>query len=144
MRCRSGSSGTAHWPKSPYWRTGCRNSQRRTSGCSWCWTSVAEVCLIRTLSTLLNAAQQADWEEKWQSAERRLAEEKQRTEELGKRVKWQEERVAESAAALGAAGRLADQMSAQQAQVVRLQEEGMCACSVSSLPPHGFWSNLIW
>jgi Mg2+ and Co2+ transporter CorA len=66
-----------------------------------------------------------DWEEKLQQSEKRLAEERQRSEELIRRIKWQEERVTESANALAAAARLAEQMDAKQAQVTRLQEEGM-------------------
>lgn len=46
-----------------------------------------------------------------------------RGEDLQKRLKWQEERFAESVAALGAAGRLADQIDAKEQLILNLKEE---------------------
>jgi len=68
-----------------------------------------------------------EYEEKLQEVEKRweseVSRETARADHLEKRLKWQEERFAESVAALGAAGRLADQIDAKEQLIFNLKEE---------------------
>ena len=55
--------------------------------------------------------------------QRELALERDRVDQLQRRLKWQEERFAESAAALGAAGRLADQIDLKESTIRSLKDD---------------------
>ena len=93
------------------------------------WTRAARVSALSCPRPGLPARPgPADWEDKRQALEQRLQAEKQRTEELDKRLKWQEQRSVETTGALLSAARLADQISDKDAHILRLEEEGMTRC----------------